>query len=366
MTVKIKIIFLVLVFLNQSVHFLAQNNLRLLSANGEPIKVSINNKVFNQIAQAEILIENILQDTITIKFEFENKQNLSTSIFLLNKGLKDKHKEHYYFVSQKKGELILEFKSISEIIDLPRHIVPLKPSVDSSKYKNIIDHLCEIKNEKAEFFNNLPAQSTCKNPMPDVYLQHLNLLMKKATKADQKLYLGEEICKNNCLSITQLKNIIGHLEVEFDKLIVAKLGFFNLVDTSHKFNILKEFKFEASIKDMKDFLMNSKSYQSRYSVNCSVVTDDSFVNTFIQKLVDAGNDSYRLDLLKKNYYNYCFSVKQISRILETFFHDRERFQACKLVYFKCSEKDNFIVLTESFSYPQFISQLKEFINSQNK
>lgn len=346
----------------------AQNNLRLLSANGEPIQVSVNKKSANSLPEAEVLIENIGSDTVQLGILFENKQNCNQTIYLLNQGKHDQHKEYNYFVIRKNNQCKLVFNEILEITDRNAPIVPKKPISDSLAMlaKKMAEHLYQIKNEQIEFFNNLPTKGHCVVAMPESYLNYLNQLMGKSGKPDERLYYAQEICKNNCLNMLQVKKILAYLDAEFDKLVVAKLAYFNLVDSSGKYGLLQSFKYEGAVKDMRNFLNHAGDYQSIYAINCTQVSEESFIGAFIKKQADAGNDSYRIDLLKKNYFNFCFSVDQISRILETYTHDRERFQACKILYFKCAEKNKFSDLSKSFAYPQFAKQLEEFLKMQER
>ncbi|MEI6020235.1 MAG: DUF4476 domain-containing protein [Bacteroidota bacterium] len=360
------LLFLITSFLTVSA--IGQNNLRLLSATGEPIKVSLNKRIINQTPEAEVLIENVLGDTVQIGIEFENKQQYNKVIYLVNQGKHDSHKEHGYFVLHKGTELRIDFSGISEIIELPKNIVPKKPQADSSLLgnKKTIAHLYEMKNNQIEFFNNLPSKGHCTAAMPEIYLGYFTQLMKKNEKLDERLYLAQELCKNNCINVQQLKTILSFMDAEFDKLVVAKLAYFNLVDTTGKIELVNAFKYEGAIKDLRHFLSNAKDYQSIYAINCTQVTEESFMSSFIKKQMDAGNDSYRIDLLKKNYFNFCFSVNQISRILDSYTHDREKLQACKLLYFKCAEKKNYLDLNNAFAYPQCTKQLEEFVKMQER
>ncbi len=362
---KLRIITLLL-FTNK-LAFFSQNNLRLLSANGTAIKVSINQQLINPIAQAEVLVENLKRDTLQIKVEFDNKQILLGNIFMLNQKKHDVNKEYYYFVSQKANQLILEFKDMANIVELPKNYVSKDPLADSLiKTLNPFGHLCELKKEQVLFFNNKPLNGKCFEAMPNKYIGYTEQLLKKVSKAEEKLYLALEICKNNCLNTQQLKSIVTLVDSEFDKLLIVKLGYFSLIDTLNKKDLLNCFKLEVVKKEFIYFVENSKDFKSFYASSCRQVSSDTEMNEFILKQAEASNDSYRIDLLKKNYFRYCFSVQQINRILEFYIHDREKLQATKLLYYKCAEKDNYKNLLNLFSYPQYAKELEDFLKLQNK
>lgn len=346
---------------------ISQNNLRLLSSNGSSIKVFINQQLINPIAQAEVLVENIKQDTLQIKVEFDNKQFLLGNIFLLNQGKHDVNKEYYYFVSKKANQLQLEFKDMTNIIELPKNYVSKNPLADSVfKTLNPFGHLYELKKEQVLFFNNKPLDGKCLVAMPNNHMAYTEQLLNKASKSEEKLYLALEICKNNCLSTHQLKSLVVLVNNEFDKLLIIKLGYFSLVDTLNKKELMNCFKLEVVKKEFIYFIENLKDFKSLYTGFCRQVSSDTEMNEFVLKQAEASNDSYRIDLLKKNYFRYCFSVQQIKRILEFYIHDREKLQATKLLYYKCAEKDSYISLLNLFSYPQYAKELEDFLKSQNK
>src|SRR4051812_10569964 len=155
----------------------AQNNARLLSTDGKLFRVFINNSAVNKTAQAEVLLENIKQDTVLLKIEFENNTKYDATIYLLEKGVKTVNKEFDYTLSLDKNKAALLFSGIYEIVPLPEPIVPEKVQADTSgKYRNgTLDHFCELKDGKPVYYNNLPKEGSCVNPMPDGYLNYVTI-----------------------------------------------------------------------------------------------------------------------------------------------------------------------------------------------
>lgn len=126
----------------------AQNNLRVYSAKGSVFKLFINKNLANEHEQANVLVTEILLDTITVKIEFENNLTLTKTIYLLEKTKKTSNKEFVYKVENLQNKLVISFISVNEIQKLISPIVPLKPIIDTTlKYKNnVLGHFCELKN----------------------------------------------------------------------------------------------------------------------------------------------------------------------------------------------------------------------------
>ncbi len=78
---------------------------------------------------------------------------MTANFFLLNKGKKDNNKEYFYIITQKAGELVVDFKSLTDVIEKNELFVPMNSTMDSislAKMKQL-GHFCELKNEQVLF-----------------------------------------------------------------------------------------------------------------------------------------------------------------------------------------------------------------------
>ena len=360
-----KILFLYLLILAFSVS-IAQNNLRVYSANGEVFKLSVNNTQSNAHEQANVIVTGILQDTVLVKIEFPDNLTALKKLFLIEKTKPVFHKEFTYKVENIKNKLQISFVNVSDIQTLITPIVPPKPLVDTIyKYQNnVLGHFCELKNDKAIYFNNIPKQGVCENPMPNEYLNYIAILMTKTEVPDDKYNLLENVFRNNCVSIQQTNTLIKYIEYEVEKLKLIKLAYYSFTDKNNVKNLESSFKFESSKKELQNYLASTKSSKQLVNSQCTKPTEDIEIKMFTDKLNASGNDAERYDVLKKLYENYCYSSTQAKQVLQTFLHDREKFEALKLLYYHCVDKQNYATLSDVFSYKQTENDLKDFIEKQ--
>lgn len=344
----------------------SQNNARLLSISGKMFKVYVDDKAVNQSAQASVLLENLTDDTLSVKIEFENSSKNNATLYLLDKGITVSGKEFDYTVDVIKNNVSIEFTGIYDITPLPDPIVPGKIKIDTSlNYRNkLLGHFCELKEGSPVYFNNFPKDGNCINAMPGEYLTYVNLLVQHVKSAEDKYAIVENVCKNNCLSVDELGTLLTYVDYELDKLKLLKLTYFNLVDLQNQDKLSKNFKLESSLKELNDFLKNSADYKVRSANACVKASPDAEVNTLAENMTAYSSDGQRLAALKKVVGNYCFSLKQVIAVLQNFLHDREKLDAAKLLYFNCVERTNFTIVSNVFSYSQTAGELKDFVAKQ--
>jgi hypothetical protein len=259
------------------------------------------------------------------------------------------------------------FTGVYNIIPLPEPMIPARPVIDTStKNKNRqFGHLCELKEKDIIYFNNLPKESHCKDPMPSEFLNYINILMTGAAVEEYKIEIAENVCRNNCLNVEQLNQLLKYIDYEIEKLKLVRLAYFNLTDQANQKNLAGSFRFESSLNELNQFLKNADQYKPANDAGCKTKADQKLVDHYVQNLSAPSNDSERFDVFKKSYNDLCYSVQQVVLILNTFIHDREKLEAAKLLYFNCTEKEKYQDISQVFSYNQTISELKEFIDKQN-
>ncbi|MDO9000771.1 MAG: DUF4476 domain-containing protein [Bacteroidota bacterium] len=344
----------------------AQNNVRIFSGQGELFTVSVFDSIQNKIPQTSVLITSIYEDTLQIKLEFENKTKFETTLFIYDKGKPTTNKEFNYKITREGSKVKLSYVGYYDIKKLPNPLVPEKPIIDTTtKYKNTrLGHFCELKDGKPIYFNNIPKDEICKTGMVAEYLNYTNLLMVKAQVVDDKFIVAENVCRNNCLTVSQLNFILNYIDFELDKLKLIKLAYFNLVDIANKKDLEKSFRFESSVTELNSFLKTAPDSKIKSSTICKNASSQEEIKALANKLGAYENDSQKFDVFKKSYGEYCYTKDQVVTILTLFIHDREKFDAAKLLYFRCIEKGSFLEISEVFSYNETISGLKDFVAKQ--
>jgi len=343
----------------------SQNNARLFTSEGGLFKIYLNDKTVNNTPQAEVLIEQVKKDTLALTAEFENNRKLEFTIYLLDRGEPTANKEFSYKLNLLGDNLNVEFIGMSDIQPLPDPIVPKKPEIDTSaKYKNSqLGHFAELKDGKADYYNNVPKDKSCAQEMPEEYFQYIQLLMSKAEIDGDKFTIAENTARNNCLSTLQLVKLLTYIEYEIDKLKLVAIAWPNIVDKKNQQNLEKSFRFESSLNELKSFLKNT-SDQNKATIDCQTPSSGVEIDAFAERIGTLTNDTQRFEAFKKSYSGYCFSLAQSIQILQIFIHDREKLDAAKMLYFYSADKEKFSGVTEVFSYKTTAADLIEFIGKQ--
>jgi hypothetical protein len=111
---------------------LAQNNLRISSADGSTFKVKRHNEYVTKNLEADLLIDNILEDSLKITLEFADMMQSDATIYLIEKGKKTSGREFDYKVERVQNKIKIYFMGIYDVTELPNPIVPKKPVTENS------------------------------------------------------------------------------------------------------------------------------------------------------------------------------------------------------------------------------------------
>lgn len=345
----------------------AQNNLLVYSFNGDLFKLSINKNIINLKEQASVLVTNVEEDTLMIEIQFSDGKTVEARIYLLEKNKQVKGKEFNYKIEKVKNKPVISFAGINEILQINEPLVPQKPVVDTSyRYKNnILGHFCELKEGTPVYFNNIPKTTECQTPMPDEYMNYLKQLLLKDQTPDEKYTTIEMVTRNNCISILQILEMLKNIDYEVEKLKLLKISYYHITDKSNSTNLENAFKFESSKKELHTFLNEVQSKKQIMISQCERASSDKEITTFAEQIKLYGNDAERYQIFKKLYTNYCYSTAQAKQVLITFIHDREKLEAAQLLYYYCTDRQNYETISDIFSYKQTESDLKDFIEKQN-
>jgi hypothetical protein len=188
--------------------------------------------------------------------------------------------------------------------------------------------------------------------------------MSKAQIEEDKFTIAENTTRNNCVNVAQLNKMLIHITYEIEKIKLIKLSYYSLTDKSNVKNLDSTFKLESSKRELASFLKNADDYKIKTGINCIVPATEGELNQLYSDLSVYNNDTERLQYLKKKYVDYCYSANQVKLILGVFLHDREKLEAAKLLYVYSTEKDNFLIISDVFSYNTTAAELKEFVAKQ--
>jgi hypothetical protein len=343
-----------------------QNNVSVYTKDGSLFTLYLNDSLINKAPQASVLAERIKNDTLKAKVILENKQSVEETIYLLDKSSHTSGREFDYIIEVKNGKLKMIYNGTEEIPKIPRPLVPPKPVVDTnSKYRNnVLGHYCELKEGNALYFNNRPKDWICKTAMPNEYLNYMNILMVKAHTEDDKYMVAENTTRNNCVSVSQMNKILTCISYELEKLKLIKESYANIIDKKNSKRLDSTFRLESSKNELASFLKTADENNYKTINKCGSPSKDEDIKQVYDKVAAHGNDTERFHILKKMHAEYCYSVAQIKMLLGVFVHDKEKLDVCKLLYFYCTDAENYEKLSDVFSYNSTIADLKDFLSKQ--
>lgn len=232
----------------------SQNNVRFYSADGSTFKLKTMGSVINKVAEASVLLESVATDTLKFSIQFEHGDEISLVVYLLDRGKKTSNKE-YNFKIITGPEVKVVFTGMYDPVVLPNPLVPKPPVIDSSarvkQNRNLVGHFYELKEGKPVYFNNIPLEGGCREPMPTSYLDYAEQLMRSATSDYLKYSVAVSVCQNNCISTGQLISLMRYVDYELDKLKLAKLALPVLTDPDNINHASGSFKFDSSFQELK-------------------------------------------------------------------------------------------------------------------
>jgi hypothetical protein len=358
-----RLLALLLILLHQQAYL--QNQARLYSDAGL-FHVFVNDIPVNRAQQAEVVIKNVLKDTLEVKIAFGNGEAGRFSLYLVEKGKHTTGKEFSFLVMHTNGRTGIRFMDMRELVNPPIHLLPRKPSADTgSKYRDaVLSRFGTVKEGRPVLYNNMPENAKCDQPMPAEYMNYSRILLSQAESQDRKFQLASEISRNNCLSLSQLRELISHIEYEVEKLKLIRIAYFSLTEPKEAKELESAFRFESSRKQFREFLANSESHRIRMAAACDVASDIKEIQSFGAQLAAFATDAQRMELFRKGYGDHCYSVEHAKQLLSIFIHDREKLEAAKLMYFRSSDKPRFIEAGETFSYKESVAELEDFLDKQ--
>lgn len=103
-----------------------------------------------------------------------------------------------------------------------------------------------------------PSNSNgCVFPASSGDMTSLKGSIQKQSFSDNKMNVAKTFLKNKCLSVSQIKDIMGLFSFEGDKLSFAKLAYDRCVDKENYYQVSDAFSFSSSNDELTDFI-NSK------------------------------------------------------------------------------------------------------------
>lgn len=102
-----------------------------------------------------------------------------------------------------------------------------------------------------------PASNGCTYPASSTDVSNLKGSIQKQSFSDNKMNVAKTFLKNKCLSVSQIKDVMGLFSFEADKLSFAKLAYDRCSDKENYYQVSDAFSFSSSNDELTDYI-NSK------------------------------------------------------------------------------------------------------------
>lgn len=351
-----------------SIVVVSQNSLCLISSDGKAFRVWEKGQALTEVFQAQVTLDYLTRDTMNLELEFENKKKYPVTVYLLEKGKSCTDKEFNYRLLCDNIKLKLIYSGSYPKHTLPAPLVPAKPVIDTSQnYKNKpLGRFCELRDGQIIYYNNIPGDGKCEQAMPADYMNYTARLISQATLKGQPFTIVENVCKHNCFSVAQLAVLLGYLEFELDKLNIIRTAYKHVTDPENKKQLESCFRFEASLRELNQWIKIPASNHTTAATNCSGPASQIVLERYIAKLKEQKNDTERLEVFKKSVAGLCYESRQALSILNTFEREHEKLEAAKLIYPHCLNKEEMRLIADVFSSEQNKKEILDFYEKPHK
>ncbi|MDD2634530.1 MAG: DUF4476 domain-containing protein [Bacteroidales bacterium] len=104
--------------------------------------------------------------------------------------------------------------------------------------------------------NHIVVNSRCSYPMSSNEFEEAIQSVKSKSFEDSKLTTAKQICKSNCMTAEQVRDMNKTFSFEDTKLDFAKYAYDFVYDTSKYYKVNDSFEFEMTIDELDEFLEN--------------------------------------------------------------------------------------------------------------
>lgn len=352
---RINFIVVFLVFLaHTSFSQVLNNNLVILSENGNRFTLSVNGEKINNEPQANVKAFNISEGWCKLKVEFEKDNVVFSDSIRIKPIEKYNNKEITYSIIQNSKTSKFSFVSIGELSapKIPKVAeapVDLGPVIDNNLYGN----LYKSNDNKPSFFKNYNDSSrTCIVELTNAEINYAIDLVKKSNDLQNKYKYVEIIINQNCYTASQLTALLNLLALEMDKLKLVKLGYAHVKDKNNMAGISEIFKFKSMKEDYVQFLKDVANSEHQQKLNCSVAVTNETFSEILSAVKKTQYENDKVKVAKDKLVFNCVNTQQIQLLMDVFNHDREKMELAKAAYPVTVDKDNFKILVENFQFSE--------------
>lgn len=341
----------------------------VISPTGKKITLYVNDNKVNNEPQAIVKVFDISEGWCKLKAEFSDENCAVIDSIRIKPIEKYNGKEITLSISEsfvcgkKAGKF--EFISIGEKSGPKQPIVPELPVYLSAITENaVFGNIFQIKNNQPDYFKNFDSiAGKCGTSLNEKDIEyHVNLLLKTNDFSNRYKYT-EKAVLYNCYSVTILTKLLNTLEIEMDKLKLAKRAYNHLTDKENSKLLGSAFKFKSMAEDYSDFLKGLAATEFQKNLVCDKAINDAEFITLYQSIVQVKYEYDKIVVAQKAVQKKCLSSAQAKKLVDIFSHDREKLELAKSAYISITDKENYKLLADCFLFSE---NRKDFLNYISK
>jgi hypothetical protein len=218
---------------------------------------------------------------------------------------------------------------------------------------------------KLEETTNNEAYGNTRTPMSYVAYNQLYKNVDSKRGQAEKYAEAKKVfnTSTNYFTVSQATEIIGLINSESRRLLLAKTAFDNLTDPSNYADMHSLFDLQTSIDDFNNYVRNNSVYANSNTNNYRVPMTDASYNLVYDDIRDEWLPwgQYTAATEAFNNASYNFTTAQVKKIIALISSESNRLELAKLAYDNITDTNNFRQLYDLFSSQASKDELDEFV-----
>jgi hypothetical protein len=335
-----KHIFTFILFAVSALSSFAQNaNAVVFSENGDKFTLVLNGEKQNAAPQTNVKLSNLTNDFYMARIDFEDATlpDFTEKNFAVHKG----YEVTYVIKTNKKGEYVLRFQGESEI--------STGAAVKSDEIK-IVDY-AHTEEEEEEVIAPSKTSTTTSTTKPAVSGSTTTTTTTTTVKPTngEKVNVNMNVGGVNMGINMNIEGMDGEMEVEETTTTTVKTSSSNTT---------------TSTPAPKTTTRQEVVVAEKTPVGCSRPMDAGSFGSAKGSISSKGFDETKLSTAKQAVKANCMSVAQIKEVMGLFGFEETKLDFAKYAYEFCTDKNNYYMVGDAFSFSSSTDELNEFIESK--
>ncbi|MFN6378847.1 MAG: DUF4476 domain-containing protein [Flavobacteriales bacterium] len=335
-----KQIFTFLLITVSSLSSFAQNaNAVVFSENGDKFTLVLNGEKQNAAPQTNVKLSNLTNDFYMARIDFEDASlpDFTEKNFAVHKG----YEVTYVIKTNKKGEYVLRFQGESA----------LSGSASSTPAKTddikIVDYAEEVEVQETPTKTTTTTSTTRPVVSGSTTTTTTTTTTKPAT--GEKVNVNMNVGGVNMGINMNIEGMEGEMEVEETTTTTVKSSSSNTTTTTSA---------------PKTVAREEVVVVEKASGGCSRPMDSGSFTSAKGSISSKGFDDTKLSTAKQAVKANCMSVAQIKEVMGLFGFEESKLEFAKFAYDFCTDKNNYYMVGDAFSFSSSTDELNEFIESK--